>query len=234
MGFHNRNSAIRFREIEPYPSEDIAGGTVVEKVMVPWLEEPIGVIISRPSDKPPDAFSWGRVRTLWYFIPAYTGEPRLQSDTIIEDIHIRVRDYFRRIYDNRNAPRGTFVASADDCDIESEVIEWAGLTERWEESGMGDRQSFWRDVLWPCSEVIIKTNEWEGGGPGLSGTWYTVRTLNPSKLREEIAVWFEILVDKDKMEQAEEQAAALVAAEKKKAKKAERALKRAEDKKRKA
>jgi hypothetical protein len=231
MGFHNRNSAIRFREIDPYPSEDIAGGTVVEKVIVPWLEIPIGVIVSRPSDKPPDAYSWGRVRTLWYFIPVFPDDPILQSDTIVEDIHIRVRDYYRRIYDNRNAPRGTFVASADDCDIESEVIEWAGLTERWEQSGLGDRKSFWRDVLWSCSEVIIKTNEWEGGGPGLSGTWYTVRTMNPSRLREEIAEWFEILIEKDKKEQAEQQAAALVAAEKKKAKNAERALKRAEAKK---
>ena len=218
MSFHNRNSAIRFREVEPSPCQDIPGGTVTEQVVVPWLGNPIGVIVSRPSEKPPDALSWGRVRTLWYFVPADSNDVIIQCDTILEDIHIRVQDHYRRVYDNRNAPRGNFIASGDDCEIEGLVMEWAGLTDPWEESGLGERHSFWKDVLWPCASVKIKTREWEGGGPGLSGTWYRVRTMNPSKLREEISSWFKILIERDK----EDQAKALLLAERKNAKRKSR------------
>lgn len=201
MSFHNHNSAIHFREIGATPSQHIPGGTVVEQVVVPWLENPIGVIISKLSDNPPDVLSWGRVRTLWYFIPATRETPLLECDTILEEMHVRVRDFYRKIFDKRNAPRGSFIASGDDCEIEGKVIEWAGLTDQWEELGLGERHSFWKDVLWPCTSVRIKTQEWEGGGPGLSGVWYSVRTMDAKKLREEIAEWFQLLVEKDKKAQ---------------------------------
>jgi len=52
-------SAIRFREIDPIPSEIIPGGTVVEIARVRWIDGPIGTIVSRPSDKLPDPMSGG-------------------------------------------------------------------------------------------------------------------------------------------------------------------------------
>jgi hypothetical protein len=202
MGFHNRNSAIRFRELEAAPYRHIPGGTVVEHAVVPWLENPIGVIVSKPSDKPPDPLSWGRVRTLWYFIPRNHETPMLECDTILEEMHIRVHDFYRGVFDNRNAPRGTLIASGDDCEIEGMVIAWADLTDQWEESGLGERYSFWKDVLWPCKSVRIKTQEWEGGGPGLSGTWFTVRSMDPDQLLDEISEWFQILIERDNKDQA--------------------------------
>lgn len=198
MGFHNRNSAIRFREVEATSSPHIPGGTVVEHVVVPWLENPIGVIVSRRSDKPPDALSWGRVRILYYFIPSTRTIPILECDTILEEMHIQVRDFYRRVFDKRNAPRGTLIASGDDYEIEGKVIEWAGLTSQWEESGLGERYSFWKEVLGLCPSVRIKTQEWEGGGPSLSDTWFTVRSTHPERLREEIAKMFQILAEREK------------------------------------
>jgi len=200
MGFHNRNSAIRFLKIDPLPSEIIPGGTIVEEVVVPWIGQPIGTIVNRPSDKPPDPFSRGRVRTLWYFISAGSVTPSMVCDTLLEDIHIRVRDSYRRIYDHRNAPRGSFIASGDDDEIVDKVIEWAGLSEKWVENDLYERHDFWREVLMECYNVQVKTREWEGGGPGLSGVWYSVRSMNPSELRKEIGHWFEVMVERDKVE----------------------------------
>ena len=190
-------SAIRFRTVEAAPCERIPGGTVREQVCVPWLDQSIGIIVSRPLDKPPDPLSWGRVRTLWYFVPTDPGSTILQCDTIIEEIRKRVRDRFRGIYDRRNAPRGTRIASGDDCVIETMVLEWSGMLDAWEAWDQADRHSFYSEVLRYCPSAILKSREWEGGGPGLSGTWFSVHSMHPEQLREEIASGIKDLMDEE-------------------------------------
>ena len=229
MGRSQIYSAISFRKIDPIPSQIIPGGTVVEIARVRWIDGPIGTIVSRPSDKPPDPMSGGRVRTLWYFIPTNATAPTIESDTVRDVLHILIQSAYRGIYDKRNAPRGTFIASGDDYEIVGNVIAWAGLSERWNENDLCDRHDFWREVLMECDNVVVKSKNWEGGGPGLSDVWFSVRSMNAKELRKEIAHWFDLMVERDKvkLEQdkllAEAKAAAKEA--KRKAKKEARAKK---------
>jgi hypothetical protein len=200
MGKRQIYSAIRFRKLDPIPSEIIPGGTVVEEAHVPWVDGPIGNVVRLPTDDPPHCPWWGPTRTLWYFIPTGATAPTVECDTIPESIHSLTKEAYRGIYDSRNAPRGTFIASGDDYEIVGNVIAWAGLSERWSENDLCDRHDFWREVLMECDNVVVKSKNWEGGGPGLSDVWFSVRSMNAKELRREIAHWFEVMVERDKEE----------------------------------
>jgi hypothetical protein len=180
-------SAIYFKSVEPVPCEFIPGGTIQERAFVSWEEDPIGTIVSRLSDKPPDPLSWGRVRTLWYFVPWGKDYPTVKCDTIVQALRKEVQNCYRGIFDLRNAPRGTRIASGDECEVETLVLKWSGMMDTWNAWEYADDHSFYREVLRYCPSVILKSKEWEGGGPGLSDTWFSVRGRNPAKLREEIA-----------------------------------------------
>jgi hypothetical protein len=200
MGRSQIYSAISFRKINPIPSEIIPGGTVVEEAHVPWIDGSIGTVVRLPTDDPPHCPWWGPTRTLWYFIPTNSTAPTVECDTIPEGLHSLINEAYRGIYDNRNTPRGTFIASGDDYEIVGNVIAWAGLSERWSENNLCDRHDFWREVLMECDNVVVKSKNWEGGGPGLSDVWFIVRSMNAKELRKEIAHWFDLMVERDKVE----------------------------------
>lgn len=218
MGIRTVHSAIEFRKIDPVASEIIPGGTVVEKAYVRWIDGSIGCVVRLPTNDPPHCPWWGPTRTLWYFIPTDATAPTVQCDTIPEELHGLVRKAYRGVYDNRNAPRGTFIASGDDCEIVGKVVEWAGLSERWEENDLYCRRDFWEEVLMECDNVLITSKTWEGGGPGLSGVWFSVRSMDAKALRKEIVHWFEIMVERDKVEVAQDKLVAEKMAAEKKAK----------------
>lgn len=223
MGKKAVHSAIHFRKIDPVASEIIAGGTAVEEAHVHWVEGPIGCVVRLPTNDPPHCPWWGPTRTLWYFIPTNATAPTVECDTIPEQLHELIRKSYRGVYDNRNAPRGTSIASGDDCGIVDKVVAWAGLSERWEENNLCDRRDFWEEVLMNCDNVLVNTKTWEGGGPGLSGVWFSVRSMNAKELRKEIAHWFEIMVERDKVDVAQ---AKLLAEKKAAEKKAKREAKK--------
>lgn len=70
-----------------------------------------------------------------------------------------------------------------------------------------------------CDNVLVKSKNWEGGGPGLSDVWFSVRSMNAKELRTEIAHWFDLMVERDKVEVEQ---AKLLAEAKKAARKAKR------------
>jgi hypothetical protein len=51
-----------------------------------------------------------------------------------------------------------------------------------------------------CDNVVVKSKNWEGGGPGLSDVWFSVRSMNANELRKEIAHLFDLMVKRDKVE----------------------------------
>lgn len=61
------------------------------------------------------------------------------------------------------------------------------MLDTWVEADFDLRFSFWKDVLKWCDHFDYESREWEGGGPGLSGVWFKVRTNNPKALKQEIA-----------------------------------------------
>lgn len=189
-------SAIHFHPLQPAPSAEIPGGTIMEEVRVPWLDEPIGTIVSRPSDQPPDSLSRGRIRTLWFFVPADPGSTIIKCDTVREALHLMIRDRFHGIFDLKNQPRGSQIASGDEDEIEALVLDWAGQFDAWNGADLSADHSVIRDVLRVCPSAIIRKQAREGGGPGLSGTWYSVRARNKEQLRTEIAEVVQSLVQK--------------------------------------
>lgn len=190
----NRTSAIYFVPVKPCPCETIPGGTVCEEVCVPWLAEPLGKIVSRLSDQPPDELSRGRVRTYWYFLPGDPASATLQSDTSVHDVHLRVQLHYRGVYDLKNARLGRVIASGDDCEIEDKVLEWSGMCEIWNDAELSRGSSFYRDVLMSCPSATLRSAEWDGNTPGRSGVWFTVRSRNPDALRQEIAAGIQVLI----------------------------------------
>jgi hypothetical protein len=203
----------------PESARDKPGGTVVEEAHVPWIDGSIGTVVRLPTDDPPHCPWWGPTRTLWYFIPTNSTAPTVECDNIPEGLHILIYEAYRGIYDNRNAPRGTFIASGDDYEIVGNVIAWAGLSERWNENDLCDRHDFWREVLMECDNVVVKSKNWEGGGPGLSDVWFSVRSMNAKELRKEIAHWFDLMVERDKVKLEQDK---LLAEAKKAARKAKK------------
>lgn len=181
--------AISFLPVAPRPCERVIGGTVVAKAVVPALEDPIGWIVSSPAYDTPDGPPKAAEAKLWHFVPARGIEPILSAGTRQVALYDAVRGQCQRICNLMAANRPTWrtIASADDCDIENLVLEWCGMADAWELDGLGDRFSFWSDVLVMCDHFDSESREWDGGCPCRSGIWFKARTNNPIALKQEIA-----------------------------------------------
>jgi hypothetical protein len=167
----------------------VVGGTVVAKVVVHALEDPIGWIVSSPADVTPDEPPKAAEAKLWHFVPARGIVPILSGGTRQIALYDAVRGQCERICNllAPDRPNWRTIASGDDRDIENRVLEWCGMMEAWVGGGLDERFSFWSDVLEMCDHFDSESREWEGGGPGLSGVWFKVRTNNPKALKQEIA-----------------------------------------------
>jgi len=77
------------------------------------------------------------------------------------------------------------IASGDDCEILDRVLTWAGVEIDWDEHAYWDYFSF-DDLFDRCEHLDYDRRGWGGHAPGLSGTWYTVKSDNPTALKEEI------------------------------------------------
>ncbi len=99
------------------------------------------------------------------------------------------------------------IASADDGEIGGELLDWSGLSKIWHEQGLAGDYDFLRDVAERCTFIDISTEQWGGDTPGLSGVWYTVSTKDPDRLRAEMQVRVQLLIEQAKpLIQAESQA----------------------------
>lgn len=78
------------------------------------------------------------------------------------------------------------IAAGDEDVIEGMVLRWAGLSEDWDELGLGDEYAFLSDVLEACLLADVDSREWDAGAPGRSGVWFVVSTTDPEGLRTEI------------------------------------------------
>ena len=180
---------ISFLPVAPRPCDRVIDGTVVAKVVVPALEEPIGWIVSSPAGEGPDGPPKPTEAKLWHFVPACGIEPILSTGTRQIALYDAVRGQCQRLCNLLGPDRPTWrtIASADDCEIENRILEWSGMMKIWVDGELDYRFSFWKDVLKWCNHFDFKSREWEGGGPGLSGIWFKVLTNNPRALKQEIA-----------------------------------------------
>ena len=184
MSTDRYRSLIRFRKVDPYPSPRIEGGTVEEVVHVEGDDTPIATIVHKVSDNPPDPWSGGRVRVYWHMVPEDPEEPIRTTEMPASMRH----DYFRESYGDAyriKLPPWKKIASGDDCEILGKVLEWAGIEIDWEEHAYWVYFSF-DDLFYRCDHLDYYGREWGGHAPGLSGTWYTVKTDNPEALKEQI------------------------------------------------
>ena len=89
----------------------------------------------------------------------------------------------------------TEIASADDDMMESKMLRWSGCSELWEEHQLGDEFNVIDDVVEMCDSAFVDAEEWDGGAPGRSGTWYVIQTDDPAKLKEQIRARIEELIE---------------------------------------
>ena len=78
------------------------------------------------------------------------------------------------------------IASADDGEIGSELLDWSGLSKIWEKEKLGEYYCFFSDVAEKCNCIDFSTEQWGGEVPGLSGVWYDVSTTDADELRKEM------------------------------------------------
>jgi hypothetical protein len=171
---------IRFLPVERRPCEKIPGGTVLGQVGCPSFEEPIGWIVQSPGviktgeplpTQPPKA---------WHFLPTCGIEPTLNDFTDQGALQNAVRQQYRGFYDRLPRKSRKRVATGDDCEIDGMILEWCGMVDFWDEHELDYDYSVRNDVLDYCDSADYWTRDWYGGGPGLSGVWYNVYTLNPA------------------------------------------------------
>ena len=89
----------------------------------------------------------------------------------------------------RNMPRKIpqEIASADDDVISGILLEWSGLSERWQRHELDAICDFTRDVAEHCKHIEIETESWDGGMPGRSGDWHKVTTDDGRILKKEMS-----------------------------------------------
>jgi hypothetical protein len=93
------------------------------------------------------------------------------------------------------------IASADDGEIGSELLDWSGLSQIWENEKLGEYYCFLNDVAEKCNSIDFTTEQWGGEAPGLSGVWFDVSTTNADKLRKEMeAIVKDLIVQKTSQE----------------------------------
>ena len=176
---------ISFLPVAPRPCDRVIDGTVVAKVVVPALEEPIGWIVSSPAGEGPDGPPKPTEAKLWHFVPACPIEPVLFGGSGQIALYDAVRQQYHRVYDFLATDQPRWIANGDDCEIEGMVLEWTGMTELWDELDIWDF-SFHSEVMDACDSAIIDSRIWSGGGPGLSGVWYVVLSTNRALLHKEL------------------------------------------------
>ena len=93
------------------------------------------------------------------------------------------------------------IASADDGEIGSELLDWSGLSKIWEKEKLGEYYCFFSDVAEKCNCIDFTTKQWGGESPGLSGVWFDVSTTKADKLRKEMeAIVKNLIVQKNSQE----------------------------------
>jgi|GEM_PF-3123736 len=186
MSEDNYRSLIRFRKVTPYPSLRIEGGAVMEVVCLEGDKTPIATIVHKVSDKPPDPWSGGRVRAYWHLVPEDPADP-IHTTEMPAPMHYAI---FIRSYGEAHRvkmPTWRKIVSGDDSQIGNLVLEWAGIEIDWDEHKYWDHFSFDDHLIDRCQHLDYDLREWGGGGPGLGGNWYTVKSDDPAALKEELA-----------------------------------------------
>jgi hypothetical protein len=171
---------IHFVPVDARPCDQVPGGTVLGKVGCPSFEEPIGWIIQSTrvlenGDAPPQ-----KLAKIWHFLPTCEIETSLRDFKDQGSLQNAVREQYSRFYDRLPRTSRKRVATGDDCEIDGMILEWCGLSDFWDDHNLFDDYSVTNDVLDYCDSAIFWSRDWYGGGPGLSGVWYDVYTLNPA------------------------------------------------------
>lgn len=87
---------------------------------------------------------------------------------------------------DKREPAPNAIAFADVDQIDQELLEWAGLEELWDDSGLWERHSVINDVLGLCRLADVNREDWDSGAPGQSGIWYEVTCDDPAGLKAEM------------------------------------------------
>jgi hypothetical protein len=170
-----QSKAIRFLPVNTRPCDQIPGGAVLGKAECPSFEEPIGWIVRSPVES-----SHTKPSAVWHFLPTCGIEPVLSDFTDQGSLQNAVRQQYSGFYDRLPRNSRKRVATGDDCKIDGMILKWCGMIDFWDEHELSDDYSVTNDVLDECDSSDHWTREWYGGGPGLSGVWYDVYTLNPA------------------------------------------------------
>lgn len=174
------SSVILFVPVDARPCEQISGGNILGQVRCPSFEEPIGWIIQSPGVLENGETPSQKPSKVWHFLPTCEIEPSLRDYRDQGSLQIAVRQQYSDFYDRLPHTSRKRVATGDDCEIDGMILEWCGLHNFWDDHNLFDDYSVANDVLWDCDSADHWSREWYGGGPGLSGIWYHVYTLNPA------------------------------------------------------
>ena len=179
-------NVIRFLPVERRPCEKIPGGTVLGRVGCPSFEEPIGWIVQGPGESKIGEPLPTKAPKAWHFLPTCGIELILNDFTDQGALQNAVRQQYHGFYDRLPRKSRKRVATGDDCEIDGMILKWCGLLDFWDDHDLFADYSVTNDVLAACDSADCWTREWYGGGPGLSGFWYHVYTMNPALLIRQV------------------------------------------------
>lgn len=181
-----RSSVIRFLPFDVRPCEQIPGGAVLGQVGCPSFEEPIGWIVQSPGVIKTGGPSPTKPPKVWHFLPTCEIEPVLSDFSDQGALQTAVRQQYSGFYDRLPRKSRKRVATGDDCEIDGMILKWCGLLDFWDDHDLSADYSVTNDVLADCDSADYSTREWYSGGPGLSGVWYQVYTMNPALLIRQV------------------------------------------------
>lgn len=183
---NSRHNAISFLPVDPKPCDRITGGTIFGKVGCLSFGEPIGWIVRSSIEIPLGDPSFAKPPVAWHFLPTCGIEPVLSGCTDQGALQNAVRKQYRGFYDRLSGNSRKRVATGDDCEVDEMILKWCGVSDFWDEHSLSEDYSVIKDVLDSCDSADYSTREWYGGGPGLSGVWYSVYTMNPALFIREV------------------------------------------------
>lgn len=97
------------------------------------------------------------------------------------------------------------ILRADDDEISSELLQWAGLLEYWNEnSDILEYYDIIVDVLETLPGVDVEREEWDADVSGRSGVMHTIFSLDPEELKIELRNAIENIINPCKVVEAEQ------------------------------
>jgi hypothetical protein len=98
-------------------------------------------------------------------------------------------------FERENASYDIEIICADVDTVGWEILEWGEVGGLWKDSGLDERYGVLQDLVYWCPAIAVACEDVDGG-PGSSGTIYTVFVTDEEEARKELRERVEELIAK--------------------------------------